>query len=191
MEIIPSTNPRLVGVSNMKLFDLIQDVFEPFMDDKKRPLNVMEVSNLWFFLLGTETTMRNQEIGCNLAQDLELKQILKDIKDTVHIPIRDELKEFLQKEGIPLPQSTPEKPAGDFRNIPEGAKLNDEELANLMSYNLVLGVTYASKGFTESIRADVGLIFSKIILRMTGAGLIMKQYLDRHEWLRVPPYYKA
>ncbi|MDR7076885.1 hypothetical protein J2Y03_001908 [Neobacillus niacini] len=175
----------------MKLFDLIQDVFEPFMDDKKRPLNVMEVSNLWFFLLGTETTMRNQEIGCNLAQDLELKQILKDIKDTVHIPIRDELKEFLQKEGIPLPQSTPEKPAGDFRNIPEGAKLNDEELANLMSYNLVLGVTYASKGLTESIRADVGLIFSKIILRMTAAGLTMKQYLDRHDWLRVPPFYKA
>jgi hypothetical protein len=180
-----------VGFSNMKVLELIQDIFQPFMDGKKRPLNVMEVSNLWFFLLGTETTMRNEEIGINLAQDPELKQILKDIKETVHIPIRDELKEFLMKEGVPFPQSTPEKPTGDFKEIPEGAKLNDEEMANLMSYNLAMGVNYASKGLTESIRADVGLIFSKIIARKTTAGLIMKQYLDRHEWLRIPPYYKA
>jgi Protein of unknown function (DUF3231) len=181
----------LVGSSNMKVFELIQDIFQPFMDGEKRPLNVMEVSNLWFFLLGTETTMRNEEIGYNLAQDPELKQILKDIRETVHIPIRDELKEFLMQEGVPFPQSTPEKPGGDFKSIPDGAKLNDEEMANLMSFNLAMGVNYAAKGLTESIRADVGLIFSKIILKKTTAGLIMKQYLDRHEWLQIPPYYKA
>lgn len=190
-------NPTIIqikvwwGPQNMKLFDLIQDVFEPFMDGEKRPLNVMEVSNLWFFLLGTETTMRNEEIGYNLAQDPELKQILKDVRETVHIPIRDELKEFLMKEGVPFPHSTPEKPVGDFKSIPEGAKLDDEEMANLMSYNLAMGVNYAAKGLTESIRADVGLIFSKIILKKTTAGLTVKQYLDRHEWLQIPPYYKA
>jgi hypothetical protein len=190
-------NPTIIqikvwwGPQNMKLFDLIQDVFVPFMDGEKRPLNVMEVSNLWFFLLGTETTMRNEEIGYNLAQDPELKQILKDVRETVHIPIRDELKEFLMKEGVPFPQSTPEKPVGDFKSIPEGAKLDDEKMANLMSYNLAMGVNYAAKGLTESIRADVGLIFSKIILKKTTAGLTVKQYLDRHEWLRIPPYYKA
>ncbi|MEH6992483.1 DUF3231 family protein [Neobacillus drentensis] len=175
----------------MKVFEVIQDIFQPFMDGEKRPLNVMEVSNLWFFLLGTETTMRNEEIGINLAQDPELKQILKDIRETVHIPIRDELKEFLMKEGVPFPQSTPEKPVGDFMSIPDGAKLNDEEMANLMSYNLAMGVTSAAKGLTESIRADVGLIFSKIILKKTTAGLTLKQYLDKREWLRIAPYYKA
>jgi hypothetical protein len=127
------------------------------------------------------TKMRNEMIGYNIAQDPELRQILKDIRDTVHIPIREELIEFLMKEGISLPQSTPEKPVGDFRDIPEGAKLNDEEMANLMSYNLAAGVNYAAKGMTESIRADVGLLFSKIILRKTAAGLTVKQYLDQHE----------
>ncbi|WP_223588848.1 DUF3231 family protein [Neobacillus bataviensis] len=175
----------------MKVFDLIHDVFQPFMDGDKRPLNVMEVSNLWFFLLGTVTTMRNEEIGYNIAQDPELKQLLKDIRETVHVPIRDELKEFLTNEGIPLPASTPVKPVGDYRDIPEGAKLNDEELANLMSYNLAMGVNYAAKGMTESIRADIGLLFSKIIMRKTAASLRVKQYLDRHEWLRIPPYYKS
>ncbi|MEH7120009.1 DUF3231 family protein [Neobacillus vireti] len=174
----------------MKLVDMIHDVFEPFMDGEKRPVNVMEVSNLWFFLLGTEITLRNEEIGCNLAEDMELKQILLDIKDTVHIPIRDELREFLTKEGIPLPQTTPEKPVGHFQSIPEGAKLNDRELANLMSYNLAMGVNYASRGLTESIRADIGLIFSKIFMKKTMASLTVKQYLDKHDWLHVPPFYK-
>jgi hypothetical protein len=90
-----------------------------------------------------------------------------------------------------LPQKTSEKPIGDFPNIPEGAKLNDEEGANLMSYNLASGVTFAARGLSESIRTDVGLIFSKIILKKTMAGLTVKDYLDRHKWLRVPPYYKA
>jgi hypothetical protein len=180
-----------VGYLDMEFFGLMHDVFKPFMDGEKRPLNVMEVSNLWFFLLGTETTMRNEEIGYNLAQDPELKQILKDIRENLHIQIRDELREFLMKEGVPLPQTTTEKPVGDYQNIPEGAKLNDEELANLMSYNLAMGVNYAAKGLTESIRADVGLIFSKIIMKKTISGLTVKQYLERHEWLQIPPYYKA
>ena len=173
----------------MKLFDMIHDAFEPFMDGEKRPLNVMEVSNLWFFLLATEITLRNEEIGCNIALDPELKQLLKEIRETVHVPIRDEIIEFLKNEGVPLPKTTTEKPLGEYQNIPEGAKLNDEELANLMSYNLAVGVTTAAKGQTEAIRADVGLIFSKIIMKKTMAGLTVKQYLDRHEWLRILPYY--
>lgn len=175
----------------MNLFEMIHDAFEPFLDGEKRPLTVMEVTNLWFFLLATETTLRNEELGCNLAQDEELKRILLDSKENLHIPIRDELREFFIKEGIPLPQSTPEKPIGDFREIPEGAKLNDEELANLMSYNLAAGVTYAARGLTESIRADVGLLFSKFLMKKTLSGLQVKQYLEQKEWLRVPPYYKS
>lgn len=178
------------GGLQMNLFEVIHDTFEPFLDGDKKPLNVMEVSNLWFFLLGTETTLRNQEIGYNLAQDEELKRIILDTKDNLHIPIRDELSNFLLREGVPLPPSTPEKPVGDFREIPEGAKLNDEELANLMSYNLASGVAYAARGLTESIRADVGLLFSKIIMKKTISGLQVKQYLEQKEWLRIPPYYK-
>ncbi|RBP94744.1 uncharacterized protein DUF3231 [Cytobacillus firmus] len=175
----------------MKLFELIHDTFEPFLDGEKKPLNVMEVTNLWFFLLGTETTLRNEELGYNLSEDEELKRIILDMKNNLHIPIRNEIRDFLTKEGVPLPQSTPEKPVGDFQNLPEGAKLNDEELANLMSYNLASGVTYAARGLTESIRADVGLLFSKIIMKKTLAGLQVKQYLEQNKWLRIPPSYKS
>lgn len=174
----------------MNLFEVMHDAFAPFLDGEKRSLNVLEVSNLWFYLLATELTLRNEEIGYNLAQDEELKRIILDTKHNIHIPIRDELRDFLLKEGVPLPPSTPEKPVGDFREIPEGAKLSDEELVNLMSYNLASGVAYAARGLTESIRADVGLLFSKFLMKKTIAGLQVKQYLDHKEWLRIPPYYK-
>lgn len=174
----------------MKLMNVIHDAFAPFLDGEKKPLNVMEVTNLWFYLLATETTLRNEEISYNLAQDPKLKSMIKDITDTIHIPMRDELQEFLKKEGVPLPPNTPQKPLGDFQDIPAGAKLNDEEMANLLSYNLAAGVNYGARGLTESIRADVGLLFSKFIMKKTIAGMTVKQYLDEHEWLRVPPFYK-
>ncbi len=173
----------------MKLLEVMYDAFEPFLDGEKRPLNVLEVSNLWFYLLATETTLRNEELGVNIVQDPKLKSIIQETTESVHIPMRDELKEFLAKEGVPLPRTTPQKPVGEFRDIPEGARLSDEEMANLLSYNLAAGVSYAARGLTESIRADVGLLFSKFIMKKTLAGLTVKQYLDEHGWLHVPPFY--
>lgn len=174
----------------MNLFEVAYDIFKPFVDGKKKPLNVLEVSNLWFFLGITNNTMRNEELAYNIAQDNELKQKLKDAEN-IHKTIAEEISKLLKEEGVPLPQDTPEKPSGVFQDIPEGAKLTDEEIANLISFNLLLGVNYASRGLTESIRADVGLLFFKVIIKKTALGLTLKQLLDKNNWLRVPPYYKA
>lgn len=175
----------------MNIFEVIHDAFEPFLDGEKRPLNVMEATNLWFFLAISETTMRNEEIAYNLAQDQELKDKLWDAKASVHQPIAKEIQDFLLAERVPLPKGTPPKPVGDFQLIPEGAKLNDEEIANLMSFNLLLGINYASRGLTESIRADVGLIFFKIIVRKTIFGATLKKLMDKRGWLHAPPVYKS
>jgi len=175
----------------MNIFDVIHDTFEPFLDGEKKPLNVMEASNLWFFLAISETTMRNEEIAYNLAQDQELKEKLWDAKASVHQPIAKEIQDFLLAERVPLPKGTPTKPTGEIHLIPEGAKLNDEEIANLMSFNLLLGITYASRGLTESIRADVGLIFFKIIVKKTIFGATLKKLMDKRGWLHAPPVYKS
>jgi hypothetical protein len=174
----------------MNILEVMHDTFEPFLDGEKKPLNIMEVTNLWFFLAISDTTMRNEEIAYNLAQDQELKQKLWDAKVSVHQPIAKEIQEFLIAEKVSLPKGTPTKPTGDFQFIPEGAKLNDEEIANLMSFNLLLGINYASRGLTEAIRADVGLIFFKVITRKTIFGATLKKLMDKRGWLRFPPDYK-
>lgn len=174
----------------MGLFDTTYDIFKPFLDGVKKPLNVMEVSNLWSFLVICENTLRSEEVAYNNAQNSELKQFLLDAKK-IHQNTADEIIKLLKDEGTPLPNDTPEKPLGNISNIPNGAGLNDEEIANLMSYNLVLGITYSTRGLTEAIRADEGLLFFKVIVKKTALGLKLKQFMDTQNWLRVPPEYKS
>jgi hypothetical protein len=167
----------------------MKDAIEPFIDDKKRLLNVGEVMNLWFFLSGSLQTLRNEQVAYNTVQDEELKEKIEDAVNNLYRPSIKELSEFLTKEGVPLPNQTPEEPIGDFRTIPEGAKLSDVEVAQLMSFNLALAMTYATRGLTESIRADVGLIFANILTKRAAFNLTFRQLLVKKGWLKVPPYY--
>jgi hypothetical protein len=121
----------------------------------------------------------------------ELKDWIKDARENLHIPIAKEIEELFLSEGVPLPPSTPNKPMlNHVANIPEGVKIVDDELANLVSLNLLLGITYAARGITESIRSDVGLIYAKAIIRKMMHGTTLKPLMDKHGWLCVPPYFK-
>jgi Protein of unknown function (DUF3231). len=173
----------------MNLLETTYDMFKQFIVGDKKPLNYLEVANLWLNLTYAFNTIRLEELAYNTATDSELKQKLKDAKK-IHEDAAEEISELLKKEGIALPHNTPEKPTADYTNIPDGAKLNDEEIANLMSYNLLEGINNATRGMTEAIRADVGLIFYKIINKKTALGLSLKQMMEKRGWLRVPPYYK-
>lgn len=173
----------------MNLFKTAYDIFKPFMDGEKKPLNYLEIGNLWFYLTLCYQTLRVEEFAYNTAQDNELKKRLADAKK-IHESAAEEISELLKKEGVPLPENTPEKPEVSSLEVPDGAKLNDEELANLMSFNLLTGINYASRGMTESIRADVGLIFFKVIISKTALGLSLKQVMEKRGWLRIAPYCK-
>jgi len=175
----------------MNILEIFNDAVKPFLDKEKPPLNVGEVMNLWFYLTATEQTMRGEEVSYNTVQDLELKEKLKDVLDNVHRPIHKELTEFIKAEGVPMPDPTPEKPVGDFRSIPEGAKLNDEEVANLLSFNIVLGITYACRGMTESVRPDVAAMFAKFQMRKAAFSITLRELLMRKGWLQAPPYYRT
>ena len=174
----------------MDLLQIAYDTFKPFMDEEKKPLNVLEVSNLWMFLAICNNTLRNEELAINTTHDHELKKILLDAR-VIHKAVAEEINKLLKEEGVPLPQDTPEKPrVTEIKNIPEGAKLNDEEIANLISFNLLLGINYSSRGLTESIRPDIGYIFLKVIAKKTVLGVALKTLMQKRQWLRVPPVYK-
>lgn len=171
------------------MLEIIKDILKPYTDGEKPPLHVGEVMNLWFYLAATEQTMRGEQVSFNIAQDPDLKEKLSDVIETVHSPIRKELVEFLRTEGVTLPQVTPEKPVGDYRNIPEGSRLSDEEIANLLQFNIVSGITYACRGMTEAVRADVGAMFAKYQMMKITYSLGLKDLTAKKGWLKVPPYY--
>lgn len=174
----------------MNFLEILKDMIDPFMDDKKPPLNVGEVMNLWFYLTATEQTMRGEQVSFNIVQDLQLRDKIEDVINNVHLPIRHELKEFLKKEGVPLPKTTPEKSVGDFRTIPDNAKLSDEEVAHLLSFNIVLGINYACRGLTESVRPDVAALFAKFQMKKLAFSVTLKKLMQEKGWLLAPPDFK-
>ncbi|MBS8264173.1 DUF3231 family protein [Mesobacillus boroniphilus] len=173
----------------MNFFEVMKDAFGPFMDGEKKPLHVGEVMNLWFYLHGTEQTLRYDQNAYNLVKDPELKEKIADIIENVHRPMINELTQFFKDEGIPLPDVGAEKVIGEYKDLPEGAGLNDEEIANLISYNLVVGITSATRGITESVRSDVGYLFAKYHMMKITFSLTFKALMQEKGWLRVPPYY--
>ncbi|MFT9498138.1 hypothetical protein [Anaerosolibacter sp.] len=58
----------------MNVFEVAYDSFKPFLTGEKKPLNVLEVSNLWFYLAIYNNTLRNEELAYNTAQNNDLKK---------------------------------------------------------------------------------------------------------------------
>ncbi|RXT05184.1 DUF3231 family protein [Ammoniphilus sp. CFH 90114] len=173
----------------MYMLDVIKSAFAPYMDGEKPPLHIGEAFNLWYYYSGVVQSKRATEVGFNTTQDEELKKVLEDLMRNVHDPILRELTEFLRNEAVSLPQTTPEKPTvGDFKDIPEGVKLTDVEIANSINWNELMGIQIATRGIIESTRADVGAMFARFqVMKLTWA-LTMKQLLQKREWISIPPY---
>ncbi len=175
----------------MNILEILNDAVKPYLNKEKPPLNVGEVMNLWFYLTATEQSMAGERVSFNTVQDAELKEKLKDALENVHKPIREELTSFLKAEGVPLPAPSADKPLGDFRSVPEGSKLTDSEVANLVSFNIVLGINYATRGLTESVRPDVATMFARFQLRKIAFSIPFRDLLARKGWLQEPPPYRT
>jgi len=172
----------------MNYFEVLYDSVKPFLDGEKKPLNTLEVSNIWMYTSMGQSTLRLEEIWINTIEDKELRKKIKDIFK-VHKEIVSDLQDFLVKEGVPLPKQTAQKPMGDFRFIPKGAKYSDQEIANLMSFNLLIAMTYGMRVFTESVRADIGVMFMKFLIKHMSAAIPLKQLLIERDWIQeAPPY---
>lgn len=173
----------------MNPLEVIQDAFKPFLDKEKPPVNILEAGNLWSYFAGGMSTLRNEQLSYNLVEDEELKEWFKDAAENLHKPILQEIKEFFDRENIPPPKIYPNLPVGDYRSLPAGAKLSDQELANLMSFNLLLALNYGMRGLTESIRADIGFLYAKCIMREISFAVTLKDLMQKRGWLQMHPAY--
>lgn len=174
----------------MNVVELFTDAIKPYLDGEKPPLNAGEVMNLWFYMAATQQTMRGEQVSVNTVEDPELREKLVDVIENVHGPILRDLTEFMRKENIPMPETTPEKPVADYRSIPEGGKLTDAEVASLLSFNIVLGINYACRGLTESVRPDVAALFAKLQMKKMMFSITLKDMLKRKGWLQTPPPFR-
>ncbi|MGG1679267.1 DUF3231 family protein [Neobacillus sp. NRS-1170] len=172
----------------MNYFEILYDTFKPFLDGEKKPLNTLEVGNIWLYAGMGQNTLRLEEVWVNTIQDNELKEKVNNVF-LVHKEIVNELNEFLLKESVSLPKPSAPKPIDDYHAIPEGAKSTDQEIANLLSYNLLVAMTHGMRILTESIRADIGFMLSKFLLKHLSVAIPLKQLMVERNWIQeAPPY---
>ncbi|MFD2446578.1 DUF3231 family protein [Bacillus sp. CGMCC 1.16607] len=157
-------------------------------NEPKQPLHVGEVMTIWTYLTVLNEAIRYEEVGLNTTIDNELKELLVDAKKLCESQSQ-RLSSFMQKEGIPLPPSQQKKPVSDPNEIPLGAKLTDDEIANGVSLKVATAGVECAIGNSQSIRIDVGLIWTEFYTEMLTFGATTKRLLQKRGWLKVPPYY--
>ncbi|WP_261134450.1 DUF3231 family protein [Bacillus sp. Marseille-Q3570] len=170
-------------------FEAAWNTLKTLVDDEpKNPLHVGEVTGVWTYLAVINEAIRYEEIGLNTTTDNDLKELLKDAKKLCESQSQ-RLSDFMQKEGIPLPPSPPKKPISDSNEIPLGSKLTDDEIANGVSLKIATAAVECAMANSQTIRTDVGIIWTEFYTEMLTFGATTKTLLRKRGWLKVPPYY--
>jgi hypothetical protein len=99
------------------------------------------------------------------------------------------VEDFLLKEGVPLPLVNPNKPTSDPIVVPEGVKLTDDEIANLIAVKIATSITFCAQSMSKTVRTDVGMMFFEIQIQLMKFAAPLKNLMKERGWLRVPPKY--
>jgi hypothetical protein len=139
----------------MNLFDLVESVYKAYSKVDDTPLHVGEIMNLWTMLTATQNFANMEEVCLNIVEDKELKEKMRDLVENYHKPIMKHIEDLLIQGGVSTAQPPKKKPPLQ-KMIPSEGGMTDEEIANMVVFNLVWAIKHCARSITESVRADVG-----------------------------------
>ncbi|UUZ79871.1 DUF3231 family protein [Paenibacillus sp. P26] len=156
--------------------------------DEGQPLHVGEVMGCWIYMAGLELANATVQAALNTTTDHELKELLEeDLK--LGNSQRKRLHDFMIKEGIPLPPPAEDMPDSDPNRVPLGAKLTDDVFANELSLKIASLIMRASGIAAESVRMDVGIMFTQFQGEKLVFAAKLKHSMRKRGWIRIPPFY--
>jgi hypothetical protein len=169
--------------------EAIAAIIKNFTDEEpKLPLHVGEVMDLWTAFTAFKEAHTLYQVALNSTTDRDLKAMLEDALDG-SLSDTKRIEDFLVKEGVPLPLVNPNKPASDPGAIPEGVKLTEDEIANLIAAKVATSITFCAQAMSKTVRTDVGLLFFSIQVQLMKYAAPLKNLMKSRGWLRVPPKY--
>jgi hypothetical protein len=170
-------------------FESITALFKNIVDSEPEPpLHVGEVMSLWTALTAFQESRALYQAALNTTTDPELKHALENALEG---STRDynRLKNFLIKEGVPLPSINEDKPKSNPLDVPQGVKLTDDEIANLIGVKVASSITFCAQAMSQSIRTDVGLTFFHVQIELMKYASVLKNLMKKRGWLKSPPSY--
>lgn len=173
----------------VNILESVIDTIKTMTDqDVDQPLHVGEVMGCWLYLAGLELAKATVQSAINTTTDHELKALLEEDL-MLGTSQRNRLHDFLIKEGITLPPAPEDMPTSDPNSIPLGVKLTDDVLANELSLKIASLIVRASAIAAESIRADVGILFTQFQGEKLAFAAKLKYSMRKRGWIRIPPFY--
>nr|WP_242035106.1 DUF3231 family protein [Mesobacillus harenae] len=151
-------------------------------------LHVGEVMSLWTALTSFQEARGLYQAALNTTEDADLIHALKNAIKAYKNDY-DMIKQFMIKEGIPLPAINEDKPKSDPMAVPEGVKLTDDEIANLISVKVAFAITFCAQSLSQSVRNDVGILFFEIQVQLMKFAAPLKNLMNSRGWLKLPPPY--
>ncbi|MFZ5986850.1 MAG: DUF3231 family protein [Bacillota bacterium] len=171
------------------LIETLKNVASTYVDnEKKNPLHVGEVMNLWTYMAMLNEANRFTEIGLNSTNDSELIEVLEHSFVDCSKQIQD-INELFKKESITVPPTSDRKPRTDPNSIPLGVKMTDDEIANGISLKLITAIGFCAQGLSQSLRTDVGAMWTKFLNMRIQFNAYFNPIMRKRGWVKVPPYY--
>ncbi|NHN35252.1 DUF3231 family protein [Paenibacillus agricola] len=171
------------------IWDAIKSIYGSLTDEEPvPPLHVGEVMSLWMLLTIYEEGQIIYKVALNTTTDPELKHAVENaVKESME-DIKM-IKDFMIKEGVPLPSVLQAKPDSKSDDIPQGAKFTDEELANLIVGKVTTCIALCGQAVSQSLRTDVSLILLKSMGRLIQYSAPYRSMMRKRGWIKTPPYY--
>ncbi len=171
------------------VFEAISAMVKTFVDEAPKPsLHVGEVMDLWTAFTAFHEAHALYQIGLNTTTDKDMKHVLQNALEG-SIADTKKIEKLLLKEGVPLPLVNPKKPNSDQSAVPEGVKLKDDEIANLISAKVATSITFCAQAMSKTVRTDVGLIFFSTQINLMKFAAPLKNLMISRGWIRIPPAY--
>ncbi|WP_078382190.1 DUF3231 family protein [Sutcliffiella halmapala] len=174
-----------------KALETISAILKNFIDEEpKIPLHVGEVMDLWTAFVAFHEAHTLYQIAQNTTVDPDLKHVIDNALEGSKSDTKL-IEDFLLKEGVPLPLVNPDKPDSRAMSVPEGVRLNDDEIANLISVKVAASITFCAQAMSKTVRSDVGIMFFQVQVELMKFAAPLKNLMKERGWLRIPPEYKT
>ena len=155
--------------------------------DRDKPLHVGEVMNIWKIMVAYEEGHAVFDALRNHTADPELKRLVESFLNEFESPWMDRIKRFMQEEAIPLPQTSTTKTNANQADIPPGAKLSDQEIADLLAAKLVASTAFVQQALLECLNYKLATLLVELEVAAYRHSFVVRETMERRGWLMQPP----
>jgi hypothetical protein len=166
--------------------NILQTIFQNAVNPPL-PLHAGEAFTLWAYYEAAAETRAICRVLLNHTDDQDLKEMIEHFIADVLQPQVSKTKEVMLNRGIPLPESSPDKPKADPWQIPPGARFDDGQVANMIVIKIQGLLVFCHEGLSRSLQQDLAAMYYAFQTHVLAQGGSLASLMRKRGWLRVPP----